>query len=510
MTHEKKSKALLRITTAGSVDDGKSTLIGRLLFESAAVYDDQLAALRRGKTGTAPADQALDLSLLTDGLKSEREQGITIDVAYKYFSSEARKFILADAPGHVQYTRNMVTAASRADVAIILVDASQGVLEQTRRHAYLIHLLGVPQVILAINKIDKIGYDPVRVAAIEADFRALSWYRAGGPSLAVVPLSALEGVNIVERSTKTPWYRGPALLELLNALEPRRALAASFALPLQYVGRGRGAKRFAAGTLGRGRLELGAAIKILPSQRQSRVAKLWVQGELAAGAEPGQAVAFELEDEIDLERGQLLVAAHTVVPATLHFSAELVWFDSEGWRPQERYILRIGTQSSRAHISRIVYRFDLERLEPTPAGGLQLNDIARVELQSSRPLFAEAYASDRDGGAFVLIDPETYRTVAAGMLVERLDAGQKLEAPALGRLSLSESLAAAPGDGQNQLLQIPRSFTQLNSETAQLHALGLLLELGWSIRLEKSPEAERLSRGLAHLGFASFEAGSGI
>lgn len=517
-----KAKALLRITTAGSVDDGKSTLIGRLLYESSAIYEDQLASLKKARApassveGGPAASGGIDLSLVTDGLKSEREQGITIDVAYKYFSSEARKFILADAPGHVQYTRNMVTAASRADVAIILVDATLGVLEQTRRHAYLLHLLGVPQLILAINKIDRIDYDPVRIAAIEADFRALtlSCLQGLAPSLAVIPLSALTGCNVSHPSPRTLWYKGPTLLELLNTLEPRQSRLDSPQLPLQLVGRDARGRRFAAGTLQRGALHRGDEVQILPSERSSRIAKLWVQGRSEESAAPGSAIAVELEDEIDLERGQLLVLAaalakdrETLAP-TRHFSADLVWFDTEAWRHEERYLLKMGTQSTRVQIAAIDYRFDLQRLSEVPAAELTLNDIARVQLQSSRALYTAPYAEDREAGAFILVDPLSLRTVAAGMTRERLDVGQKLRPGILGRLQLVEHFEPGPLSGQ--LLQVPSAFLQLNSEAAQLQALGLLLELGWSVHLEKSPKAERLSRGLAQQGFASFEQGSGI
>ncbi len=512
MLYNREPKAVLRITTAGSVDDGKSTLIGRLLYESSAIYEDQLASLqeKKSRSGTRDGSSTIDLALVTDGLKSEREQGITIDVAYKYFASSERKFILADAPGHVQYTRNMVTAASRADVAIILVDAAQGVLEQTRRHAYLLHLLGVPQIVLAINKIDSIGYDEVRIAAIEADFLSLSWQRDSRAALSVIPMSALLGCNVLKRSPNTPWYRGPSLLELLNTLNPRRLSSSAFQLPLQYVGRDAHGRRFAAGTLQKGTIHRGDRVRLLPSQRESEIAALWVHGVATDRADAASAVAIELSDELDLERGNILVPRELKLQPTRRFSAQLVWFDNEPWRAQERYILKMGTQSSRAQIVEIEYRYDLEKLEELPASVLQMNDIAKVQVQSARPLFAESYAEDREAGAFILIDPQTNRTVAAGMTEDRLDAAASLADSPLSRLQLVDSLDRSKALLSGQLLQIPQSFLEINTDTAQLHALGLLLELGWSLQVEHSQEARKLQQGLAGLGYGSFDQGSGI
>lgn len=494
--------SVLRITTAGSVDDGKSTLIGRLLYESHAILDDQLESLQKQKV----VDGAIDLSLVTDGLKSEREQGITIDVAYKYFSTAKRKFILADAPGHVQYTRNMVTAASRADAAIVLVDARHGILEQTRRHAYLVHLLGVGHIILAINKIDAINYDATRVAAIEKEFRELEWNQSA-PSLHVVPLSALKGDNVSRLSTKTPWYTGPTLLELLEILPAIRSQTLSPQLPVQLVARDPQGRRLALGTLTQGALKVGDPVRILPSKQTSEVAAIWTAGERSSHAREGQAVAIALRDERDLERGSLLLSPDQEPSPSQAFRARLVWFDENELRDAERYILRLGTQTSRATVQAIAHRFDLESLRPVPASTVAMNDIVLVDIHSSRALYLEPFRQNKAAGAFVLIDPQTFRTVAAGLVEESL--GQD-EHPRQGALLLRKRLADAADLDEEKTLQVPLNFLQNNSVKTQKRLFETLLELGWSIHLEQSPEAERLRQQLEKRGFGVYRDGSGI
>ncbi len=497
------TRNLLRITTAGSVDDGKSTLIGRLLYEAKAVFDDQLAAIENGKR----IHGELDLSLLTDGLKSEREQGITIDVAYKYFSSSKRKYILADAPGHVQYTRNMVTAASLADVAIILVDAAQGILEQTRRHAYLAHLLGVRHLVLAINKIDLINYDAQKIQAIEHEFRALQWLKPE-QSLQVIPVSALRGDNISIRSERTPWYHGPVLLDALDSLPARKEVEQDFRLPIQLILRDSDGQRLAAGTIAQGQVKVGDSVRILPSGQESHVTEIFISGAKGQAAVSGDAVAIALADERDLERGSLLVPLETQPTPTRNWQAQLVWFDEEPFRADERYILRLGTQTARAQVTKLLHRFDLEELAPKPTEHLTLNDIASVEVESSRPLYAVAYEDSHVLGAFILIDPRSYRTVAAGM-IDRPLTGHGLRPD---RLHLAASSDPIWNDhaGETGWLYLPQDFLHRNSLEIQQASIETLLDLGWNIVVEEGAKAQLLRKRLASRGIGVYEDGLGI
>ncbi len=497
------TQQVLRITTAGSVDDGKSTLIGRLLYESRAVLDDQWEALQKARLIQGQPD----LSLLTDGLKSEREQGITIDVAYKYFASTKRKFILADAPGHVQYTRNMVTAASRADVAIILVDARQGVIEQTRRHSYLIAQLGVPHVILAINKIDAIDYDQERIEAIDRDFRRLAWVH-GAQSLHSLPLSALLGDNVSSKSSATPWYKGPSLLELLETLPSTALSTQSPYLPVQLILRDRSGQRLASGTLRSGPLKLGDEVTLWPSQQKSHIRSLWVHGQNANQAQAGDAIAVSLDDERDLERGSLILAEGQQPKTAQAFNAELVWFDEEAQRLDERYLLRLGSQTTRAQIVQIAYRFDLEQLAPVPSTQLQVNDVARVKIESSRLLAIDTFADDKYAGAFILIDPRSFRTVAAG-IIKDID-GQNHRSSAVGSLRLVDHFVEPSEIEGERILQIPRNFLQNNTADASLKIIESLWELGWHVHLEQDPLSESLQKRLIQRGLGTFEHGLGI
>jgi sulfate adenylyltransferase large subunit len=497
------TRSLLRITTAGSVDDGKSTLIGRLLYEARAVFDDQLAAIENAKR----IQGELDLSLLTDGLKSEREQGITIDVAYKYFSSSKRKYVLADAPGHVQYTRNMVTAASLADVAILLVDARHGILEQTRRHAYLSHLLGIKHLLLAINKIDLIDYDADRIQAIEREFRALEWIQ-DDQSLHVIPVSALRGDNISSRSDRTPWYAGPALLDVLDALPSRAEVGKDLRLPVQLIVRDSNGERFATGTIAEGRLRVGDPVRILPSNQTSRVAALFRSGVSREEARAGEAVAIALEDERDLDRGSLFVTDASAPAPLRHWQAQLVWFDEEALRPDERYIVRLGTQTARARITKLHHRFDLTQLLPVPTESLQLNDIAAVEIESSRPLYAAPYQQSRAFGAFILIDPRSYRTVAAGMIDAPMQ-GEGLRPDQL-HLASSEDPIWQEHRGKPGWLFLPKGFLQKNTLEIQQQSVEALLELGWHVVVEDGREGQFLRKRLATRGIGVYEDGLGI
>lgn len=500
MAKPERNATVLRITTAGSVDDGKSTLIGRLLYEASAILDDQLESLQKQKA----VDGHIDLSLVTDGLKSEREQGITIDVAYKYFSSKKRKFILADAPGHVQYTRNMVTAASRADAAIILVDARNGILEQTRRHAYLIHLLGVAHVIVAINKIDAIGYDEERIAAIDAEFRALEWNR-DARSLHVIPLSALKGENISHRSEKTPWYRGPSLLEVLENLPSIRSHDLSPQLPVQLIVRDRRGRRLATGTVTQGTIKVGDPVHILPSRQESVVSEIYVAGERAEQARQGQAIALALRDELDLERGSLVLSPEQNPRPSRNFRARLVWFDEDELRKDERYILRLGTQTSRVEVQSIDHRFDLETLTPVPAPTIAMNDIVRADIHSSRALYLAPFQQSKANGAFILIDPRSFRTVAAGLVEESLSLDQQSKG---GGIALVERFDEA--DRSEQSLRLSADFFEQNNRETQQRALATLLDQGWLIQVERGAEAENLQKVLEKQGFGVYRDGSGI
>lgn len=500
------ASTLLRLTTAGSVDDGKSTLIGRLLYEAKALFDDQLTAIEKQKRD----DGVLDLSLVTDGLKSEREQGITIDVAYKYFSSAHRKFILADAPGHVQYTRNMVTAASLADAALILVDARHGIVEQTRRHAFLIHLLGVRHVVLAINKIDLIDYDETRIKEIEADFRALSWNK-GKQSLHVLPLSALHGDNVGQQSSRTAWYQGPSLIELLDRLPStsENTQADRFLLPIQLIIRASAStKRLAAGTVQRGKIRIGDAIQILPSFQKSRVASIFREGKEVAEAEAGQAIALGLTDERDLERGFQILSPDEQWQAGQDISADLVWFDDEPFIKDRLYLLRAGVQSTRAKIESIDYRFDLQSLEKQASYGLVSNDIVRARLQLARPSYLKAFPEDRYAGAFILIDPHSNRTVAAGM-VQSLNLGKSQE-KSKARLLFVDKLSERSHYSLGKIVQLPSEFLNTNSLANSKRIIETLYEAGWEIHVEHGGNSLDLQKELEAQGFGTYQDGAGI
>ncbi len=416
-----REKDLLRFSTAGSVDDGKSTLIGRLLYDTQSVYDDQVLSIR-GK-GTTTGEQ-LDFALLTDGLRAEREQGITIDVAYRYFSTPRRKFIIADTPGHEQYTRNMATGASTADAAIVLVDARKGVLPQSRRHAYIATLLGVRDVIVAVNKMDLVSYDAGTFASIRSEFERFAQYAAADarytPRLHFIPVSALLGVNVVQVSDETPWYSGPSLLELLEALPTAaRREAAAFRLPVQRVIRPHQGFRGFAGQIASGSIRVGDRVSVLPSGRTSRVERIVTyDGDLEVAQAP-LSVTLTLEDELDISRGDLLTSAGEEVQVTRRFAASLVWMDGRPLEASRRYLLKHASQTVAAEV-RLRHRVDLERSASEPAQVLEMNGIGVAEIEIRRPIALERYSEDRTLGAFVLIDAETNATAGAGMIREVL------------------------------------------------------------------------------------------
>jgi sulfate adenylyltransferase subunit 1 len=407
---------VLRFITAGSVDDGKSTLIGRLLHDSRAILADQLAAVSRASAKRG--QDAPDLSLLTDGLEAEREQGITIDVAYRYFATPRRKFIIADTPGHEQYTRNMVTGASTADVAIILIDARKGVLTQTRRHTYIAHLLGIRHIFVAVNKMDLAGFSKERFEAIRADFLSFS-STLGIPDLRFFPLSALAGDMVVDRGEALAWYQGQTLLEALEAVEVADAPDFALRFPVQLVVRpGAGSDfRGYAGRLESGVLKPGTNVTVLPSGRSSSVTRISVLDEALDEARAGDAVTIELADDIDISRGDMITDASHPPRAAKQLDADLCWLATEPMSGSGRYLLKHGTRIVKAKIAAVAHKIDINTLERQPSpSGLAMNDIARVSITLAQPVFADAYLANRGTGAFILIDEATNQTVAAGMI----------------------------------------------------------------------------------------------
>jgi sulfate adenylyltransferase large subunit len=412
-----REKDLLRFSTAGSVDDGKSTLIGRLLYDTQSVYEDQVRSIE-GKGTTAPGQ--IDFALLTDGLRAEREQGITIDVAYRYFSTARRKFIIADTPGHEQYTRNMATGASTADAAVVLIDASKGVLIQSRRHAYIASLLRVRNVLVAVNKMDLIGYDEAKFRAIEADFSTVLDQIAadtGNPVERIfVPVSALKGDNIVHKTDAMPWYKGPSLLELLEQL-PSSAdtRTAPFRFPVQRVSRPDHTFRGFAGQIASGTIRKGDAITVQPSGRSAKVERIvtW-DGDLEEAVAP-LSVTLVLDREVDISRGDLIVSAESPATVSRNIEAGLVWMDQRPLELNRRYLLKHTSQTVPVHVTAIKHRTDPGTLDHQPAHLLHMNDIGVATLNLLRPIALDAYGEIRGTGAFILVDAETNGTVAAGM-----------------------------------------------------------------------------------------------
>ena len=410
---------LLRFATAGSVDDGKSTLIGRLLYDSKSVFADQLEAVE--KTSADRGDDYTNLALLTDGLRAEREQGITIDVAYRYFATPARTFIVADTPGHVQYTRNMVTGASTADVALVLVDARKGVIEQTRRHASLSALLRVPHVVLAVNKMDLVDFDEAVFDAIVKDFREFA-AKLDLPHVVAIPMAALQGDNVVNKSERTPWYDGPALLDFLETVpvdtDHIGTLGARF--PVQYVIRPMSVElpdyRGYAGTLSTGRLKAGDEVVVLPSGRRTTVAAVETADGPLDEAVARQAITVRLADEVDVSRGDMIVAADDAPTVTSEFEATVCWMHDTPLVPGRKLGLKHTTRSVKAIVTALIDTLDVTNLETGDAPSLALNDIGRVTIRTSSPVFVDDYNVDRTTGAFVLIDDATGATVGAGMV----------------------------------------------------------------------------------------------
>ena len=421
--HERKE--MLRFITCGSVDDGKSTLIGRLLHDSQMIFEDQLASIRKDSQRRGGRGGDLDLALLVDGLQAEREQGITIDVAYRYFSTPKRKFIIADCPGHEQYTRNMVTGASTCDAAVILIDAANGVLTQTRRHSFLVSLLGIRHVIVAVNKMDLVGHDEAVFERIKADYLDFA-ARLEIEDLHVVPISALKGDNVVDPSPQMPWYQGATLMYLLETLHVAGDRnRTDFRFPVQWVNRPDSSFRGYGGTVASGVVRRGDEIVVLPSRRTSRVEHIVTfDGDLEEAATP-QAVTLTLEDELDVSRGDVLVHPDNLPPVRDRFDAMVVWMHDEPLVPGREYRVKHGAQQVRGAVSSIRHRIDVNTLAQQAAPSLGLNEIARCELSLARPVALDRYDHNAAMGAFIVIDPLTHLTVGAGMVCDTGETGPK-------------------------------------------------------------------------------------
>ena len=425
-------KSLLRFITCGSVDDGKSTLIGRLLYDSKMIFEDQLAALESDSKRVGTQGQEIDFALLVDGLAAEREQGITIDVAYRFFATEKRKFIVADTPGHEQYTRNMVTGASTADLAVILIDARKGVLTQTRRHSYLAHLIGIRHIVLAVNKMDLVGYDQATFDAIVADYRAFA-SEIGIADFVAMPISGFKGDNITAPSANTPWYQGPSLVAHLETVEldAERDSAKPFRLPVQWVNRPNLDFRGFSGLVASGTVSPGDRVRVLPSGKTTEIARVvTLDGDLDE-AVAGQSVTLTFADEIDCSRGDVIATADAPPEVADQFEATIVWMADEEMLPGRPYWLKLGTQTVTASIQHPKYQVNVNTMEHLAAKTLDLNAIGVANLSTDRPIVFEPYAANRGLGGFILIDKLTNATVAAGMLHFSLRRAQNVHWQAL-------------------------------------------------------------------------------
>ena len=437
-------KSMLRFITCGSVDDGKSTLIGRLLWDSKMVFEDQLAALEQDSRKVGTQGGAIDYALLLDGLQAEREQGITIDVAYRFFSTDRRKFIVADTPGHEQYTRNMVTGASTAKVAVILVDARKGLLTQTRRHSYLVSLVGIRHVVLAINKMDLVGFDRERFETIIREYEEFA-APLDFASITAIPISALNGDNVIEASARTPWYQGPTLMSYLETVRVEDdARDLPFRLPVQWVNRPHLDFRGFCGTIAAGTIRPGDEVRVASSGRTSRVARIVTMSGDLLQAVAGQAVTLTLTDEIDISRGDVLAATDAQPRLSRHPEAHLVWMHDEPLQPGQVYLVKTATSVTPGRVVRVQYAVDVNTLEQRQVPSLGLNGIGVVRLELDRPVAFDPYRQNRETGSFILIDRFSNATVAAGMVI----------AVAPLETHLSESGAASTETGN----VLPRRF----------------------------------------------------
>jgi sulfate adenylyltransferase subunit 1 len=417
--HAQQHKSLLRFLTCGSVDDGKSTLIGRLLHDTRQIYEDQLSSLHNDSKRHGTQGEKLDLALLVDGLQAEREQGITIDVAYRYFSTEKRKFIIADTPGHEQYTRNMATGASTCELAILLIDARKGVLDQTRRHSFISTLLGIKHLVVAVNKMDLVNFNEDRFNDIREDYLTFAEQLPGNLDIRFVPLSALEGDNVASQSESMPWYSGPTLLEVLETVDIQRTVESQpMRFPVQYVNRPNLDFRGYAGTLASGTVSVGQRVKVLPSGVESTVARIVTfDGDLPQ-ALAGEAITLVLKDEIDISRGDLLVDANASLPAVQSASVDVVWMAEQALQPGQSYDIKIAGKKTRARVDAIQYQVDINNLTHSDVDALPLNGIGLVDLTFDEPLVLDKYQDNPVTGGLIFIDRLSNVTVGAGMVHE--------------------------------------------------------------------------------------------
>ncbi len=414
---QQRHKSTLRFITCGSVDDGKSTLIGRLLFESKAIFDDQLASLASDSRQYGTQGEKMDLALLVDGLQAEREQGITIDVAYRFFATDRRRFIVADTPGHEQYTRNMATGASTADVAVILIDARKGVLTQTRRHSRIVSMMGIRRVVLAVNKMDLVGFDQGTFEAIVVDYLAFARSLQDAVEVVPIPLSSLDGDNVLERSARMPWFTGPTLMEHLDTVQPLAPDNSSgLRMPVQWVNRPNLDFRGFCGRLVSGQVRPGDAVRVLPSGVVTRVKEVWAGFEPVQQADAGDAVTLTLADEVDASRGDVLAAAEQPPEVADQFEVRLLWMSESPMVPGRQYLLKLATREVTATVTAIKHLEDVNSGAHLAARSLQLNDIAVAKLSTSAPVVFEPYRQNRALGSFILVDKLTFETVGAGMV----------------------------------------------------------------------------------------------
>ena len=413
---QQEDKDLLRFITCGSVDDGKSTLIGRLLYDSKLIFEDQLTTLESESRKVGTVADGIDFALLVDGLQAEREQGITIDVAYRFFATDKRKYIVADTPGHEQYTRNMATGASTASLAVILIEARKGVLTQTRRHSFIVSLLGIKQVVLAINKMDLVDYDQSVFDGIVADYASFV-EGLDIEDVTAIPMSALAGDNVLAKGDNMPWYDGPTLMEFLDSAPlPEERRDGAFRLPVQWVNRPNLDFRGFSGTLAGGPVAAGDPVKVQPSGRESRVARIVTHGGDLAQAQPGEAVTIVLEDEVDVSRGDVLCHADDPCQVSDQFQTHLVWMSDSPLLPERQYVIKIGTQTTNATVTELKYTVNVNTMEHTAAKTVQLNDVAVCNIALDHPVPYDAYKDNWDTGAFILRDRFTNETVGAGMI----------------------------------------------------------------------------------------------
>jgi sulfate adenylyltransferase subunit 1 len=415
------NKDMMRFITCGSVDDGKSTLIGRLLYDSKMIFEDHMASIEKDSKKFNTTDNSFDLALLVDGLQSEREQGITIDVAYRYFATEQRKFIIADTPGHEQYTRNMATGASTCDLAIILIDARHGVQVQTRRHSYICSLLGIKHVVVAVNKMDAVDYDQNVYKKIKADYREFA-KQLNIADIRFVPISALKGDNVVNQSANMSWYPGSPLMRLLNTLQINNDNNEQFRLPVQYVNRPNLDFRGFAGTIASGEIRVGDTIEALPSGKQSKVKEIVTFDGNIETAFEGMAITLTLEDEIDISRGDMIVRPHEKPESSKNFVADVVWMDEDALHVDREYIIKVGTNTTVGSAVAINYKTDVNTMEKTPTSQLALNEIGNCNFEVAEPVQFDAYDQNRATGAFVIIDRLSNATVGAGMIRGSIEA----------------------------------------------------------------------------------------